>query len=599
MFAGFASFPSLSGWILPNTFYNLDGLVCEPGFAGLFQNVRFSIRDAYFYLFNSGVKDFYVESEINVDLRDWGLTDTEQFYDPYRFTDTKAIFDTAIIKAGNFYKYDQSLSVSKLFINYVSWAASQNREYDPFIAETCFTYSPNKVIYSLPAQFEGKRDNWMIFLANNYHNFLSKVTSIKSVNKSGALIFFENLSPVEFQGIDQLQTTGGTKLTIGDGGLFSQPLQNVVNADRPYEYGSCQDRLSAINTPMGMFWISQNQGKIFNLQGNLEEISMQDLKWWFLQYLPYKLTQIFPNFSLTDNPVAGIGCQSIFDNENQLVYFTKRDFTVRTDITDVVTYVKDDQFLVNGLLSITLGDPNYFEDASWTVSYDPKTKGWISFHDWHPNLLMPGKNTFMSILDNGIWIHNQRCDLYCNYYGIDYPFEVEYMVNTIQTVNTLRSIEYIMEVYKYAPNCYDRFHVLDFNFDEAVIYNTEQVSGLLKLNLEPKNQPIQMLQFPVVNFSSIDIIFSKVENKYRFNQFWDITDDRGEYNPAAQRVIWNTGTNGYIRVLNPNNLNYAKDPFQRKKFRHYTCSVFLRRKVSGDRKMLVMLTNNKDLMSPR
>ena len=125
------------------------------------------------------------------------------------------------------------------------------------------------------------------------------------------------------------------------------------------------------------------------------------------------------------------------------------------------------------------------------------------------------------------------------------------------------------------------------------------MSGLLRLNLEPRQQPIQGLLYPIINFASIDILFSKVENKYRFNQFWDITDDRGEYNPAAQRMIWNTGANGYIRILNPNNLNYTKDPFQRKKFRHYTNTVFLRRKMSGDRKMLVMLTDNKNLMSPR
>ena len=140
---------------------------------------------------------------------------------------------------------------------------------------------------------------------------------------------------------------------------------------------------------------------------------------------------------------------------------------------------------------------------------------------------MPGKNTFISVKDNGLWMHNERCDLYCNYYGIDYPFEVEYMVNTIQTVNSLRSIEYTLEVYKYAANCYDRFHVLDFNFDQAVIYNTEQVSGLLNLVLEPKNDPQALLPYPIINFTDIDVLFAKVENKYRFNQFWDITADRG------------------------------------------------------------------------
>ena len=145
---------------------------------------------------------------------------------------------------------------------------------------------------------------------------------------------------------------------------------------------------------------------------------------------------------------------------------------------------------------------------------------------------------------------------------------------------------------------------MDYNFDEAVIFNTEQVSGLLKLNLSPKNDPQAILTYPFINPTDIQILFSKEENKYRFNQFWDITDDRGEFfNPAipgfAQRPIWDTEPNGYVKFLNPNNLNYLKPEFQRKRFRHYTTSVLLRKKISGDRKMLVMITNTKDLYSPR
>ena len=108
-----------------------------------------------------------------------------------------------------------------------------------------------------------------------------------------------------------------------------------------------------------------------------------------------------------------------------------------------------------------------------------------------------------------------------------------------------------------------------------------------------------MISYPIIHINYIDVLYSKVENKYRFNQFWDITADRGEYNVNAQRMIWNTGANGYNRNLNNNNLNYNKDSFQRKKFRHYTNTVFLRKKVSGDKKMLVVFTNNKDLYSPR
>jgi len=605
--------PNLLNDFLPSSLFNLDGYNCG-GFS-----LSFSIRYAYFYLFNSGIKDFFVESEINIGLRNWGDFDSEKHYP---ILDTKELFDTQIIKSGNYYRYDPSLGISRTYLNYAPWGTIQSRYYDPTLAETCYQYTPTRAIYSLPAQFEGLRDNWYIFLANNYYDFNTRPVSIKPINKNGALIFFESESPTQFLGVDQLQTDAGTKLTIGDGGLFSQPMQNILNADRPYEYGSCQDRLSIINTPMGVYWMSQNQGKIFSMQGGPKEISMQDMKWWLALYLPYQLTQAFPDFELKDNPVIGIGCQSIYDNQNQLIYFTKRDFILRRNLPPetTVTYVDRDNFLVNGNLPIKLGDPAYFEDASWTLSYDPKMGSWISYHDWHPNLLLPGKNTFLSVMNdnqdptktNGLWVHNIRCDSYCNYYGKDYPFEIEFMVNTAQTVNTLRSVEYIMEVYKYADNCFDRFHVLDFNFDEAVIYNTEQCSGLLKLNLTPKNNAPNILNYPIINLNDIQILYSKEEQKYRFNQFWDITDSRGEfpigspYPPPtpnvgtnAERMIWNTEANGYVRVLNPNNLSYSKNPLQRKKFRHYLNYVLLRRLVSGDRKMLVMIASTKNLYSPR
>jgi len=613
-----------SAWVTPSDYYNLDP---QSAITGL-NNLTFSVRNAYFYLFNSGVREFFVESEINIDLRDWGDTDAEKHY-PI-LSDVKRLFDTSIIRAGNYYKYDQSLSFTKTLLNYFSWGTTQARSYSPYLAETCYTYTPNRVIYSLPAQFESEKDNWLYFLANNYYDFDNYVRSIKSINKSGAIIFFDTASPVQFQGLDQLETDLGTKLTIGDGGLFSQPMQSVINADSPYEYASCQDRLSVINTSAGLYWISQNQGKIFKIAGSIEEVSLDNLKWWFAQYLPYQLLQQnitnIQNFELTDNPVAGIGCQSIFDNQNQLLYFCKKDYVLKRDLPANIslTYLQDDQFTVSvgtpgsegaPIGTATLGDPLYFEDASWTISYDPKTQGFISYHDWHPTLTLPGKNTFMSVNPNdkkSIWIHNERCDLYANYYGIDYPFEVEWMVNTGNQVNSLRSVEYQLEVYKYAPNCYDRFHKLDTNFDEAVVYNTEQCSGLLKLNLTPRNNAPLILNYPVINPTNIEILFSKVEQKYMFNQFWDITRDRGEfpigspYPPPtpnvgsyAQQTIWNTAPNGYVRILNPNNLDYNKNSLQRKKFRHYTTSILLRKLVSGDSKFLVMTSTNKNLYSPR
>jgi len=556
-------------------------------------------KNCYMYLFNSGIRDFFVESEVNIDLRDWGDEDAQRHYDPYGYSDVNAMFNTGIIKSGNYYKYDYSLSIARLYANYTQWGNTHRRAYDPMKAEDCFVYRPNRVIYSLRQDLEKIKDYWRVFLPNNYKDFKSRVTAIKPINENGAMILFENESPIQFKSVDILTTDSGTKLTIGDGGLFSQPLQNILNTDDSYEYGSCQNRLSVVNTASGIFWMSQNQGKIFQIQNGIKEISAFDNKWWLSTYLPYLLTKDFPTFALKDNPVAGIGCQTIYDNEAQLIYFCKKDYFLRDDIVDTVTYISGNDFMVNDMLPIKLGDPAYFHDASWTISYDPKTQGWIGYHDWHPNLLMPGKSNFLSVLDDGIWRHNDNCQSYCNFYGTDYPFEVEYAVVTPQVVNTLRSVEYFMEVYKYDNNCYDRFHVLDFNFDEAVVYNSEQCSGLLKLNISPKNNAPAIVTYPQINPNFIDILYSKVEQKYRFNQFWDITDDRGEFNAIAERMIFNTEANGYIRNLNPNNLDYNKFQTQRKKFRHYKNTVLLRRNVCGDRNMLISIANNKDLMSPR
>lgn len=580
---------------LPDDKHALDGL---EAFAGL--TFRLSIKHAWFYLFNSGVRDFYVESEYNLDCRDWGNDIPERHYDEMRgFAGTREMFNTKYIKSGNYYKYDQSLSISKLFINYLSWGNIQPRNYDPYLAETCYQYIPTRVIYSLPAQYESIRDNWTLYLANNYKDFISKVSAVKPVSKSGAIILFESDSPVNFVGVDTLETTAGTKLTIGDGGLFNQPLQSLTNADKAYEHGSCQNRLSVINTPFGVFWISQSQGKVFQYTGSLIEISNLGLKWWFAEYLPYKITNDFPDYDYLDNPVVGVGCQTIYDNTNNIVYFCKRDFVLKEGLNVTIDYVSNNTFTVDNLDRISLGDSRYFEDASWTISFDPKINQWISFHDWHPNLFIPSKETFYTTQGSNIWLHNKNCQSYCNFYGIDYPWEIEYSIDTVQNVNTLRSIEYQLEVYKYADNCFDRHHVLDVNFDEAVVYNTEQVSGMLRLVLTPKNRPNEILTYPRVYPDRFDILYSKEEQKYRFNQFYDITHTRGEFDPNAKRVIWDTQANGYIRVLNDFNLNYAKPSFQHKKFRHYSTRVLLRRRVSGENKMILRITNNKNITSLR
>jgi hypothetical protein len=603
---------SSNTWDIPSNYHHLDRRNYSPsgslGGGGTNFNVsfRFGVKNAFFYLFQSGVRDFFVETELNISYRDWGNQDDQRFYDPYRYADTEALFEPSIIKAGNFFKYDMSLGISKTYHDLISWGNVQPISYNPYVAEKCFTYYPNRLIYSLPQSLEAIRDYWQVFLAFNYKDFRSKVISVKPYDQSGVIIFTEKDSPVMTRTVENLELDLGTKLNIGDGSLFSQPLQSFSNADAAYQYASVQDPLSVVNTPLGLYYVAQSQGKIFGIGQSLEEISTAGLKWWFAKYLPYKLLEDFPDFELVRNPIAGIGCQASFDNKNQIVYFTKRDFKLRIDAPSGLVYDKKDIFnkVINGQvtsITVALGDPLYFEDASWTVSYDPKAKAFISFHDWHPDLIMPSKMSILTTKGPNIWKHNESTSSYTNFYGVDYPFEVEEVVSNGQTVTSIKSMEYILEAYVYSQDGYDRFHVLDYNFNKAIVYNSEQVSGELRLNLHPKNNPVLAMQYPTYTPTYVDILYSKEENKYRFNQFVDLTRDRGEYTGFVTQM-WDTQANGYISLLNPNNINYSKPAFQRKKFRHYVNRLKLIRENApgqNNTKMLYKINNMKQTLSPR
>lgn len=885
-----------------------------------FAKLDLYVDNGYYYLFNSGVRDFFCESEVNVAYRDYDDEIQKRFYDPYGYADISGetgMFKSnpEIITAGNYYKYDYSLSKSKLFNSHITWGETLPRDYNSEVAESCYVYKPNRVIYSLPQQDGSKKDNWRSFLANNFKDFPSKVSSIKSIHKTGALFMMKYGNPLMFMGVEELKLSdSGTKVTIGDGALFSSggvnQLQSVVNSDESYEYGSNQGRFCAINCLHGVFWVSQNQGKVFQYGGGsgLQEISAGGMRWWFAKYLPSELLKKYPNYPYYDNPVMGVGTQMIYDNTHELIYITKKDyipkdcgqtlnyngnftnripvapdscppgstlqngvcvpdipecpvgytydpaqnlcvkshvetvdpivsgttvtlqitpyyaygyfgtkvhntavvnstftllntanlfwirdnnidpgqandlnngpvnrlaiwgdgpfnnytlpnekdiqpvdtwigFTVCLNIAEEKTYQvciagdnyyrisldnniilqddssQQDAFQTLHIYPVTIPAGNYllkiegqntggfagfgceifdltsvastqgqvvtylnaqtdytnldpliifttrnqtsftsnlyscpsgytlvnpscdfpvcqrtivdtvpptytasaakqnvqvvpsnwdnqecWEEVSWTISYDPKIKAWVSFHDWIPTFLIPGRAHFMSVapesgsIVDSIWKHNIRCDSYANYYGVDYPFEIEFVSATGQTINSMRSIEYILEVYNYSNDCRDKFHNLYENFDQAIVYNSEQTSGLLRLNLHIKNDPLALLVYPKINttLGYIDIQYSKVENKYRFNQFWDITKNRGQALPSPLNLpMFNTNGNGYIYPINPAYVDYAKSSLEHKKFRHNVNRVFLRRLTSGNNKFLFKISNQKTLKSPR
>ena len=592
---------------IPNDFHNFDR--CHKKGKTSKLNAPFILNNEYFYLSNNSVIDFFVESEINIDYRDWEEQPYLRHYDRDIYSDLNTLLRSDYLEYDNRYLYDKSLS-KQLTENY---CVTQDIYFDKNLSETCYANYPNRVYWSLPYHKGQIKDSWGFYLPNNYFDFpgvAGKLTAGKPLNRTNIFFLFEDSAPYLHLAQDSLELDSGLKIALGDSGLFGTPPVPIMTTD--VKYGNCESRFALTNTQHGLFYASIRQGRVFNVQagGGLKEISLGGMSFWFKKNMPYKLTKDFPNFPYVDNTIIGIGYQSAYDNTDEIYYLSKRDFKLRSDLPGKAVYdLATNRFrytVGQSTFTINLSDPNYFDDASWTISYSPKTESWISFHDWHPNSILQEERKFCSILSpittgSTLWKHNDRCDAYSNFYNTQYPWEIEYVINNQIKTSSLQSIEYSLECYKYYNDCDDSHHLLDYNFNEAIIYNSEQVSGLLRLNLQAKNQMSAVLAFPKINTNFIDIEYSKVEQKYRFNQFWDITLDRGEYTGNTIQTFI-TDADGYHSVINPLYVDYNKAPFQRKKFRHNWQKVVLRR-THGDEdlqpKMILKFNNNKQIISPR
>lgn len=584
--------------------YNLDGCfdnICEHN--GIKYITLLALSNLWMPLAHGSVRDFYVESDYNMNYRKKNETGVP-FFDSFKNNDLAVHFSAKNLKYGDDFIYDRTMMGHRSFPSLASMSFLQPETYDPYKEELRSRVNRFKIRYSLPKGSIVNSDGWRVYLTNNFKVFEDEVTGVKSIGDSGAVILFKNTSPLFFQGVDTLETASGIKITVGDAGLFQQPLRSSSNSDPYYQYGSCQDSRSIVNTPAGIFYISGYNRDVLSYGiGSLESIVNLKIKNWFYNFLRFKILDDFPDFPVTNNTLLGIGFLTVYNHSTNSIHFIKRDYILKDSVRDdikngllSVSFYRKFDYLGNTLhnvfvftytsnqipIIVPMVDRDrmlmFFKDVSFNISYSLPLRSFISFHDWHPAIAYGNNNTFFTVLDNSIWVHGVRTDSFCNFYGLSFPFEIDINSTTGGAVSILRSLEVIAEAYKYSDNSYDRFHVLDYFFDELVVYNSEQCSGVLRLNRKPKNNPLSAVSFPQFGPSYVDILYEKVENRYRINQFADLIRDRGEFS-NAENIFIVTEPNGYVRYVDAAAIDYGKSPTERKKFRHYSNNFWFRKRV--------------------
>jgi len=530
-----------------------------------------------FYLSSYGIPVFFVESEVNVDMRHGRNFDEENFY-PNVGNDLNGFGDwlqeyRVPIKFDNYYSYNATYSKQN-FENY-------NQPYASFKPdEICSSVFPNRVIYSDLSNQEENKDSWLIFRTNNYYDFPKtngKLIALNQVENNKMLARFENTTQA-YNARIIIDSSYPTQLELGTGNMFSTKPIDYVRADLGY-VGS--QHKAYISCKYGSFWTDAKRGFIYQLSGSsgFDEITKENFN-WFKRNLPFQILDAFPDFPV-DNSFKDVGIAMVWDERFERVFFTKRDYKVKDSVKDDLIYDP-----VTGLFTyldtiVFLGDPNFFEDKSWTIAYSPITKGWISFYSFRPNYYVGLTSHFQSGNSSGLWHHILSPLRYQTYYNKLEPYVIEYNVDTLPQVSTVNSVTLFQDIQKFY-NKTDYYslgsanNTNKVNFTKAFLYNKEQCSGMLYLVPESPNDLSQRTRYPRIQPDHIEVLYSHREQKFTFNNFWDTVNWTSNNQPIFV-TDWDLLQNTYYtdKVLNPKAIIYQARQGRQMPLKSTQCRVRL------------------------
>ena len=495
-------------------------------------------RDGFFYTASYGIPVFYVESDINVDFRHGRNSLEENFYPNVGdgIPDEWLHEVNVPIKFDNFYHYNATYSAQNL---------SPNLPYRlKYPSLECLSIHHNRVIYSDPANSSNYlSDAWRVFRPGNFYDFPKqggRLVDLNAGENERVYARFENTTKVYNSRIT-LSTTSPYQLEIGNAEMFKQKPVDLAKSDLGY-IGT--QHKAYVKCEYGTFWVDAKRGHIYQITGDgFNEIKTENNYNWFKQNLPFQILKDIPNADI-DNPPVGLGIVMGWDERYERVFITKLDYRVKPEYREgspsVIRYITDvadtnyRKYILdtgNTQVTITFGDPAYFENKSWTVAYSPKLKNFISFYSFLPNFFVPLLGHFQTLINTSTgsssWNHNLSIYTYQNYYNKLYPYILEYNVNTFPQVSTINSITLMQDIQEYYSD-YEYYSLSTANkknlanFTKAIIYNKEQSTGIIKLIPEEFGNTRQKISYPRMTTTGIEALISRREHMYTFNGFWNV-----------------------------------------------------------------------------
>ena len=435
--------------------YNLDGFADIKGGSDI-------LAAGKFYIFVSGVIDFWCESEFIGDFRERDYTINGQFYPKVNYEE---LTRSDIIPYDNKFLYNLSLLNTNI--------ERYNQDTSRTESDADFT-----VIYSKKNDFQAQGDPWLQFLPLNYTilpRIYGKFTAMHPTDMYSMMFGFEDGILYSQSNNFTVNINEGSTLLLGQGDVFTNRLIKISNEQTGY--CGVQDPMSFVNTRFGTFFIDRKRKKVFKWSGQLEDIT-GDMNPWFQRYLKDNSGIDYYNSLI-----------AVFDNYTENIYFTEKTARNR-----------------------------------WTISYKPKRQAFISFHSFTPDYYLVAPNTYFSYYKTkspDIWKHNSKFN-YQTYYGEQAVFDIGIVINNKFSTSEFQNIEIFSEWIKYqdfGEEIYTRLF-----FDKILAYNNRGNTGIRDVLLKDRENPYQST-IQNKETSLVTEVTQIDESIYRFNKLESLLND--------------------------------------------------------------------------
>lgn len=508
------------------------------------------------YLYSYGITNFLVESEINCHFR-YSRKETNDWF--YREGDNvNKVLQEKNLKIAEpnrfFYNNTYSFPVSNTPYKFLDYT------YDKEVWRKR-NLQPNGTIYSEQDYNENNLfDPWLVYKPVNWYEFstrFGKLIDLKDIESQQFLARFENQLVLHNSSDALIKSIDSQNRETGTDGIFSE---------RPLEFKSTDlgfagtQHTEICSTPYGHFWIDAKRGKVFQIDQNGKSLEIlsesvgkepSGLQQWFREHLPFKILKYLPTIDI-DNKFKGIGLNMWYDDRNNRIFITKRDYILQKGIDkNDFTFDKDSLKLFYQQEEVYFDNVELFKDVSWTISFKVG-EGWNSYFTFYPDY-SPFHNNFFQIGFNfgrdkeTIWNHLLNNSSFQVFQGRLEPFQIEYATQSQNAIKILDVLSLGVEARRYQNN-WDYSVWKDIGFNKLNIWNSTNNSG--NLNLFAQKTLTDNRFYPKTNLNNTqDILFTSVDNRHIINSFYNrvvnqqnnipmfLKDENNIFKEVSSRVV--------------------------------------------------------------